>query len=306
MKKLFLAFGIIVALLAGLVFLKDQVIRGAFSASVSGLLGAPVRVDGLSWNVLTSSVHISGFRVYNPGGFPDGIMVSIPHIDVIYDRSTIFKEKRHFLLVNIELAEMGLTRVSNGKLNVDALNLVQGKAAPMPLQVDLLTIGIGKIVYKNYHRGVEPDVRVYELNVHKSYKGVPSVQQLLALVMAEPIKATGIKGAQIYGVVMLAGVAVLPVAIAATFIGKDSVSQEIDAPFKRVYAVCLAVSKRMGKVLREDAAQGLVQANINGVNVTLRSTRQGNHTLLKIGARKFMIPKLDIAGGVLYQISQEF
>ena len=306
MRKLFLGLGIMVALLAGMVFLKDQLIRYAFSAGISGLLGAPVSVDKFSWNALASSVHITGLRVYNPGGFPDGIIVSIPHIDVIYDRSTIFKEKRHFLLVNIELAEMGLTRNANGKLNVDALHLVQPGSAPVPLQVDLLTLGIGKIVYKNYHRGVEPDVRVYHLNLHKSYKGVPSAHQLLALVVAEPMKATGIKSAQIYGVVMLAGVAVLPVAVAATFIGKDSVSQEIDAPFKRVYDTSLAVIRRMGKVVREDPVLGLVQANINGANVTLRLTRQGDHTRLKVGARKFMLPKLDIAGGVLYQIAEKF
>jgi molecular chaperone DnaK (HSP70) len=123
--------------------------------------------------------------------------------------------------------------------------------------------------------------------------------------MAEPMKAAGIKSAQIYGVVMVAGMAVLPVAVVATFIGKDSVQQSIDAAFERVYEVSLDVLKRMGKVTEQDALKGTIQANINGADVALKLKRAGSRTELTISARKYMFPKLDIAGGVLYQISEK-
>ena len=95
----------------------------------------------------------------------------------------------------------------------------------------------------------------------------------------------------------------LPVAVAATFIGKDYVQQIIDAGFEHVYAISLEVVKRMGTITKDDASGGVIKANINGAMVAL-IFRKGadNKTEITISARKYMFPKLDIAGGVLYQI----
>ena len=305
MKKYFVVLGIVVFVLVCIHIVKDQIIKSALTSAVSRVTGARVHIDGFSLNILSSTAHISGLKIFNPKGFPEGILVSCPRIDVIYEWATIFKEKRHLLVVNIELAEIGLTTNKEGKLNVDSLAVVQSHSAPVPIQIDLVTLGIGKIVYKDYRNGSEPDVRVNNVNKQKSYKGIPTVQQLVALVMAEPMKAAGIKSAQIYGVVMVAGVAVLPVAVVATFIGKTSVQQKIDVPFERAYDVSLEVLKRMGRVSKEDPAKGAIQANINGANVSLKLQREGSRTELTIAARKYFLPKLDIAGGVLYQISEK-
>jgi hypothetical protein len=35
-------------------------------------------MDGFSLNILSSTIHISGFKMYNPSGFPEGILVSCP------------------------------------------------------------------------------------------------------------------------------------------------------------------------------------------------------------------------------------
>jgi hypothetical protein len=207
--------------------------------------------------------------------------------------------------VEIELKEMGLTKNKEGKLNVDSLKVVQQSkpSEPIPMQIDLLTLGIGKIVYKDYTIGTEPGVRVYDVNIHKSYKNITSAQQLAVLILAEPVKAAGIRSAQIYGVAMLAGVAVLPVGVAATFIGKDSVQKIIDASFEHVYEISLEVVKRMGTITKHDASGGVIKANINGAMVALQLKKKtDNKTEITISARKYMFPKLDIAGGVLYQI----
>jgi hypothetical protein len=209
------------------------------------------------------------------------------------------------VLVEIELKEMGLTKSKEGKLNVDELIIVKGSKSspPTPMQIDLLTLSIGKIVYKDYSSGAEPSVRVYDVNKRKSYKGVPTAQQLALLVLAEPMKAAAIKNAEIYGTAMFAGVAVLPVAVAATFIGKDYVRQIIDARFEHVYEISLEVVKRMGRITKDDAQDGAIKANINGANVALQFRKKAdNKTEITISARKYMFPKLDIAGGVLYQI----
>lgn len=305
MKKFLIVLGIAAVTIVCVSIFKDLIIKSAVTAAASRIIGSPVHMDGFSLNIVSSTIRISGLKLYNPAGFPEGILASCPQIKVIYDRGTLFQQNRHFLLVEIELKEMGLTRNKEGKLNVDSLKIVeQSKSAPpVPMQIDLLTLSIGTIVYKDYTVGTEPGVRVYEVNKHKSYKGVPTAQQLALLVLAEPMKAAAIKNAQIYGVAMFAGVAVLPVGIAATFIGKDSVLQTLDVSFERAYAVSLEVLKRMGRITKEDAADGAIKASVNGSMVALQLRKAAdNKTEITISARKYMLPRLEIAGGVLYQV----
>ena len=305
MKKVLIVLGTIVIFLVGITVFKNLIIKSIVTKAASDITGAPVHMDGFSLNLLSSTIHISGFKMYNPSGFPEGILVSCPKIKVIYDRASLFKQKRHFLLVEIELKEMGLTKNKDGKLNVDSLKIVQQpeSSPPTPMQIDLVTLSIGKIVYKDYTVGTEPSVRVYDINRHKSYKGIPTVQQLALLVLAEPMKAAAIKNAQIYGAAMLTGVAVLPVAVVATFIGKDYVQEIIDASFEHVYEISLQEIKHIGTITKEDASGGVIKANINGAMVAL-ILRKGpdNKTEITISARKYMLPKLDVAAGVLYQI----
>ncbi len=305
MRKFLIVLGIIAVSLSGISIFKDLIIKSAVTTVVSRITEAPVHMDSFSLNVFSSTVNISGFKMYNPSGFPEGIMVSCPKITVIYDRTSLFKKKRHFLLVEIEFEEMGLTRNKEGKLNVDSLKIVQQSKSSFsaPMQTDLLTLSIGKIVYKDYSTGAEPHVRVYDINRHANYKNIHTAQQLTLLVLAEPLKAAAIREAAIYQVAMATGVAALPVALAATFIGKDSVQQVIDVSFENAYKVSLGVVRRMGRITKEDALNGVIKANINGSMVALMLRKnEEEKTEITISARKLMIPMLDIAGGVLYQI----
>jgi len=305
MKKFLIVLGIVAISLAGITIFKNLIIKSVVTTVASRITGTPVHMDRFQLNILSSTVRISGFKMYNPSGFPEGILVSCPEIKVIYDPATLFKQKRHFLLMEIELKEMGLVKNKAGKLNVDSLKIAQEpkSSPPTPMQIDLLTLSISKIIYKDYTIGTEPSVRVYDVNTRKSYKGVPTAQQLALLVLAEPMKTAGIQGAEIYGIAMLAGVAAFPVGAVVTFIGKDSVREIIDVSFEHAYEISLKVMARMGRITKDDAPNGVIKANINGAMVALILRKgQDDKTEITISARKYMLPKLDIAGGVLYQI----
>jgi hypothetical protein len=262
-------------------------------------------MDRFSLNIFSSTINISGFKMYNPSGFPEGILVDCPQIKVIYDSATLFKHKRHFLLVEIELKEMGLTTNKEGKRNVDSLKISRESASSpdIPMQIDLVTLSIGRIVHKDYSAGTEPRVRVHDVNRHNSYKGIPTAKQLAYLVIGEPLRAAAIKDAAILGAALVSGFTAVPVAVAATFIGKDYVQQIINASFEHLYKVSLEVIKRMGKITKEDEPNGVIKANINGAMVALILRKDAyNNTEITISARKYVFPKLQIAGGVLYQI----
>jgi hypothetical protein len=305
MKKFLIVLGIVVISLVAVKILKDLIIKSVATAEASSITGAPVHMDGFSMNIFSSTIHITGFKMYNPGGFPEGMLVSCPKINVIFDRASLFTQKPHLLLVDVELKEMVLTKNKEGKLSVDSLKIVHPpkSSAPVHMQIDLLNLSIGKIIYEDYTAGTQPSVRVFDVNRQKSYKSIPTAQQLALLVLAEPMKAAAIKNAEIYGVALVAGVAVLPVAVAATFMGKDDVQQTIDASFEHAYETSLEVVKRMGKITKQDISDGVIKANINGSAVALTLRKGGgNKTEITVSARKYMLPELDIAGGVLYQI----
>jgi hypothetical protein len=305
MKRFFIVTGIVVISLVCIIAFKDLIIKSVVTRVASDITGAPVHMDDFSINIFSSTIHITGFKMYNPSGFPEDILVSCPKIDVIFDRASLFKQKPHVLLMNIELKDMVLTKNKAGKLNVDSLKIVkQSKSSPPNhVQIDLLNLSIGKIVYKDYTVGTQPSVRVVNVNKHKSYKSIPTIEQLALLVLAEPMKAALIKNAAIYGTVMLTGVAVLPVVVAATFIGKDSVQQSINAPMEQAYKISLEVIKRMGRITKDDAPGGVIKADINGSMVALMLKKsKDNKTEITVSARKYMLPEADIAGGVLYQI----
>jgi len=210
----------------------------------------------------------------------------------------------------IDLKDMVITKNKEGKLNVDSLKIVSASKssapnpAPNPIQIDHFNLSIGKIVYEDYTIGTKsPSVRVYNVNRHQSYKSIPTAQQLVLLVLEEPMKAAAIKDAKIYGVALISGVAMLPVAVAVTFTGKDSVEQVTNASFEHVYEVSLEVVKGMGRITKQDSSRGEIKADINGSKVALILRKSTNNkTEITISARKYMFPQPDIAGGVLYQV----
>ena len=312
MKKALIVLAIVVVSILAIGILKDQIIKSIITIAATEVTGAPVHIDGFSLGLFNQSVRISGFKMYNPKGFPRGILVHLSKINVTYDLGALFKKKLRLVSAEIELKEMGLIKNAQGQLNVNELKVMKQaerkEAKPsrqMPMQIDLLKLGIGKIVSKDYSPGKEPVVYVYDVNIHKSYKNITSVQELAALIMIEPMKAAGIQTAGIYGVAMVAGVAILPVGIAATFAGKDSVQQEFALSFEEVYGAALAVLSRKGKVTEEKAA-GVIRGNVDSAWVTVKiSNKIAKITKVVVSARKYLFPKPKIAGGVLYEIAEK-
>ncbi len=313
MKKTVVILVILLVVIFTGSIIKDQVIKSAITIIATQLTGAPVHIDGFSLGVFNQSVRISGLKVYNPKGFSKSILVSLPKINVRYDLGALLKRKLHLVNVGIEIKEIGLEKNKEGKLNVDELKVVKqgrnqsaGHSGQMPMQIDLLTLNMGRIVFKDYSPGREPVFKVYNINIDKSYKNITSVQQLAALILAEPMRAAGIQGAQVYGVAMLTGVAVLPVAVAVTLIGRDSVQKDFVSTFDNVYAISLEVLKRKGRITREDKLQGVISANINSTQITVKIEKKtGSKTQVVISARKYLLPKPEIAGGILYMISEK-
>lgn len=311
MKKILVIALVIIVGLFCIGLVRDQIIKNVIAGVGSNVTGAQIEIGGFSLGLLRQTIRIKDFKMHNPAGFPKGIMADLPRIYVDSDLFALLRGKIHFPTLTIELNELNLIKNKEGKLNVDSLMVTEqktGKAKPskpLAMQVDLLNLEVGRIIMKDYTVENPPSVQVYDINLKKSYKNITSAEQLTALLMTEPMKQAGIRGAEIYGVTALAGVAVLPAAAAFTLLGKDSAEKSFTVSFDRVYDESLKIIQRIGQVKKEDKAGGIIQATVKGADVTVRCNKLARgETRITVSARKYLLPKPEVAGGVLYQIEE--
>ena len=97
----------------------------------------------------------------------------------------------------------------------------------------------------------------------------------------------------------LSGCAVLLVGAGAAggyAISQDSIKNSFDLPFAHVFRVSRDVVKEAGLVTLEDERRGLINAVVEGADVTVTIKRISQKTVeLKVKARHLLLPKFEIA-----------
>ena len=323
MKKTGIILAVIVIIFIGLGVSKDFLLKSAVTAGVSQVMGAPVHIDSFALGVFKPAVRIKGLKLYNPRGFPDLALIDIPEISVDYDLPALLKGRLHLPLLVVNLKEMVVIKNQEGKLNVDSLTVAQKQeqppketkvkksgrpsSKPLSMQIDLLTLSIGKVVYKDYSKGGQPAVNAYDIGIKdKAFKNITSAEQLASLVMVEAMGPAAIKGTGIYAAATVLGAGLLPVGVVATVLGKDSSGSEFNVNFDKAYDTALETVRRLGNVSEEDKARGLIKATVKRSDVTVVVVRQADgKARIEVSARKYMLPKPEVASGVLYEISQK-
>ena len=255
--------------------------------------------------------------MYNPQGFPKEILIDMPQIYASCGIGALLGKKLHIKKIVINIKEIGIIKNKDGKLNVDSLKIMQKEEKPeterkgpgeqLPLKIDELILSVGKVVYRDYTVGQEPSVQVYEVNIKdKVYKNITSAQQLTALIISEPLKKTAISSAKVFAASTILGVGFLPAGVAITLMGKDSGQQTFNMPFDNVYEASLSLLKKSGSVTAENEKAGTIKAvvNKNDIHVQVKKITEKT-TQLVVSAKKFFLPKPEIANGILLQISEK-
>lgn len=115
-------------------------------------------------------------------------------------------------------------------------------------------------------------------------------------------------GAMIFVTLGWSGCAVLLLGAGAAggyAISKDSVKNHYDLSQNRVYSQALAVAKQMGQILEQDAAHGLIRAQVGETSVTITVKPLTKQTVeLRVKARKMMLPDIEVAQQLYNKINQ--
>lgn len=311
MKKIIVISLIVILGLVGLSVARDQILKQVIVFSASKVTGARVSLGGFSLSVIKQSVRLKNLRMMNPPDFGSGTLIDIPLVYIDCQVFSLLKGEFYIPKASFEIKEMFLVKNKEGKLNVDSLKVAQKKEEKKPkkemgFKIDKLGLKMGRVIYKDFSVEGEPVVRVYDIGLDKTYKNIDSARQLSLLLLTEPMKSAGIRGAAIYGVSALVGVAILPVAAVATLVGKDYAEESFNRSYGDVYRTALRVAKRLGSIKSEDMALGVISATIHDADVTITINKSKPRPIqVTVSARKFMVPQQEIAGGILYQITQE-
>jgi len=305
MKKLLIIILIITVIYSAFYFTKDRLINSYVNTTISKFLGVPVEISGYSWDLLNSTLRIKDCKIYNPEGFPKGLLVDIQNINCEYDLTLLLKKELHLTLFELSLKELIVIKDKKGKFNIDALGFVQKQSAEQkPMHVDVLKLGVDKVIYKDFSSGDKSLIQVRHVNIKNTYKNINSPEQLSLLIFSGALKSMAITGLKVYGLAVVTGVYFLPVEAAVILTDKDNVSNNFNILYESAYKLSLEAVDELGDVIKQDMPKGIIQGKVHGVDVRIKILQKKNMELnISVSARSFFFPKPAIAEGVLYEIT---
>lgn len=210
---------LVITALVALVLARNIVVKAAIENGVRIVTGLPLSMGKLDLNFSKSFVDIENLIIKNPSGFHDTSLVEIPKIFVAYDLPGILKGKTHLKGLEFEMSQFTVVKNEQGALNLDRLKALQGTqkasaqrpaqgpkapAKAIPIQIDMMRLKIGKVVYVDYSGG-SPATREFRINFDQSYQNITDLNSVARLIVLKAMMSSGISNLVNFDVQGLAG-----------------------------------------------------------------------------------------------------
>ncbi|MDE2009169.1 MAG: hypothetical protein KGJ09_03725 [Candidatus Omnitrophica bacterium] len=306
----FLALAVAVFILSQL---KDVLIKSAIEIASPKIIGAKVEMGSFSLGLLTHKIIIKDFRLYNPPGFPDQVFLVMPEVMVDADIPALLKGKMHFPWVIFNMAKVIIIKNKEGKLNVDSLKIVEeqqaaGKGKPLKLpvfKIDTLDLNLGKVIVEDYTHAPPVRVSAYDVGVKNlKIRNINGLPKLVTIVLLEALKPTALRSAGLYAATTVLGATFLPALALGIAVAQDSAHADLHDGFQRVYGESLKLVHDLdGRVKKKD--RNHIWAKVYNCDVVFTIQDKGwGKSSVRIKAREFLLPRLEIANGLLYQLTE--
>lgn len=195
-----------VVVIFGLSVAKNGITQAILTSALSGAAHVPVKIGGVNLSFLSASIRLKDINVHNPSGFKDRWMAQIPQVFIDFEPGELFQGRAHFKEVRLDLKEMTVVRNKDGRLNVDSVKPTteQKKEAkqkakpasgqkPPKLMIDKLSLSIGRVVYKDYSAGGEPQIQTFDINIKdREYTNIDDPSAVVSLLMFEALTRTSL------------------------------------------------------------------------------------------------------------------
>ena len=230
------------------------------------------------------------------------------------------KKEIHLKHLEITIKTINIIADKEGNLNVDALAFVKeykeasedksGEEEPLPeilVKIDRFTFSVDKLISNDYS-GNKHEVKVYNVGIkRKTYKNIPTGDQIFVLILTDAMKKTAIKGAYVYGLAQLLGVGMWEAWITNLFADRRADKIRLEADFDKVFDRGVDVLKDLGKVNKQKRKKGYIRGKVRGCRVIIRLKKTKRNVVeISVLAKKILQSKPEIAAGVLYEIEKAF
>ena len=191
------ALVLFVVIFVVLAFSKNMIAKAVLENGVRFVTGLALDIRHFDMNLSKTSVDVKDLTLLNPRNFPDRVMVNAPKIYVDYNLSDFLKGNVHLEELRIHLKELVVVKNEKGELNLNSLKAVEAsgthqepqekeKGKGPKIQIDLLELKIGKVIYKDYSKAKQPFVKEFNINLDQKYRNirirVKLIHQLLPIV----------------------------------------------------------------------------------------------------------------------------
>ena len=203
MKKIGIILLVLVVGTLSLGLLKDVLIKASVENGMEIVTGLKLDIGSFKVGIVKTLVQIKNLKLYNSKGYQDKIMLDMPEVFVDYHLGDIIGGKIHLNEVRINMQEFVVIKDKDGKLNLDALKVVQAQKEGKKLstkekkkipemQIDRLELKVGKVVYKDYSKGTKPAIQEFNVNLNEKYTNITNPYSLVSLIVVKALMNTTI------------------------------------------------------------------------------------------------------------------
>ncbi len=201
-KLLFIILLLIVVIILGRNFIvKNFVPVGARIAT-----GIKMSFGNVNIGLTDALIGIENIKVMNPKGFPKGEMVDIKEIYIDPVASDLFKNKIHLKEIHFDLDNLVIVKNKDGNFNFNKLTKAKKKQEGKPvekekptkkgkkkeIQIDLMKLKLGKVIYKDYSAGAEPKVITFNINLDEEYKDITNPAMIGSIIFSKIMMKTSL------------------------------------------------------------------------------------------------------------------
>jgi hypothetical protein len=200
MNKLKNIFLYIIILFSLLIITRNLIAKTAIESIAKATTGLSLSITKINIALTKSTIDIRGLKLDNPESFPEPIMLDMPVISADYDLEDLFKGMLRFRHLTLYLNEFFVVKNKAGTLNLDAFKLAKKEEAAAPkeeakksaLKIDVLDLRIGRVVYKDYSKGIAPRVEEFNVNINERYKNITDINSFARLLVVRALANTAI------------------------------------------------------------------------------------------------------------------
>jgi hypothetical protein len=179
-----------------LLLLRNQIIKAGAGATIKAISGVDMRIGSLNIGLFRPAVQIKDLKLFNPASFPEKLMMDLPELYVKYDLPAVMKGAVHLPELKINLKEFVVVRSVKGDINVNSLQALQPKGGGKPpkIQIDVMELNIGKVIYKEFRASGAPRVTEFKIDLHERYENITDPNVLVGLIVSKALRNTSIAG----------------------------------------------------------------------------------------------------------------